>query len=153
MAAQLLGWICRRALHSRYRSRLDYSRYPEISTDEVEEKLVLGSGPGGQAVNKTRNAVQLRHTVTNVVIKCHETRSVERNRQLAWRRLHEAVDQYLNKDHSVAQQIRRIESEERLAKKLAAKERLAAKRRANSDESEAGIESPIDPLDTPKTSN
>ncbi|XP_059089594.1 mitochondrial translation release factor in rescue-like [Tigriopus californicus] len=132
--------LVRRSLQSKYRSRIDFSRYPQIPPEAVEEKLVLGSGPGGQAVNKTRNAVQLRHTVTQVVIKCHETRSVERNRQLAWQRLHEAVDQHLNRDQSVVQQIRRLESEQRRAKKLAAQARLAAKRLAQSVEADTEAE-------------
>lgn len=49
---------------------------------DVVEKLVRGSGPGGQATNKTSNCVFLRHVPTNLTVKCHATRSVELNRCL-----------------------------------------------------------------------
>ena len=38
---------------------------------DIEEKFITGWGPGGQSVNKTSNAVQLRHTKTGIIIKNH----------------------------------------------------------------------------------
>ena len=40
-----------------------------ISEDDLEEKFVRGSGPGGQKVNKTSNCVELKHKHTGVIIK------------------------------------------------------------------------------------
>lgn len=44
--------------------QLDYSNVPVLKDDELEERFVRGSGPGGQSVNKTSNCVVLHHTPT-----------------------------------------------------------------------------------------
>lgn len=46
---------------------IDYSRVPKIIEDELDEQFVRGSGPGGQAVNKTANCVVLKHKPTGIV--------------------------------------------------------------------------------------
>ena len=70
----------------------------------IDEEYVRGSGPGGQAVNTTSNAVQLRHTLTGVVVKCHESRSVDTNRKLAQQKLVDALDKFYNGVDSVDSQ-------------------------------------------------
>ena len=42
---------------------------PELIESDLEEENVLGSGPGGQAVQKTHNACVLRHKPTGLVVK------------------------------------------------------------------------------------
>lgn len=42
---------------------------PVLSEDELEEQFVRGSGPGGQATNKTSNCVVLRHIPSGIVVK------------------------------------------------------------------------------------
>lgn len=42
---------------------------PVLNEDELEEQFVRGSGPGGQATNKTSNCVVLRHIPTGIVVK------------------------------------------------------------------------------------
>ncbi len=78
-----------RQLHKFVRQRLDYSKFPKLKAKDVEEATAKGSGPGGQAVNKTNNAVRLKHLPTGVNVKVHESRSVETNRKIAWTRLTE----------------------------------------------------------------
>eukprot|EP00667_Euglena_gracilis_P034536 EG_transcript_60294 len=63
---------------------------------DVVEKLVRGSGPGGQATNKTSNCVFLRHVPTNLTVKCHATRSVELNRRTAYQILNDKLDVHFN---------------------------------------------------------
>jgi protein subunit release factor B len=46
---------------------LDYSRVPKLKEEELDEQFVRGSGPGGQAVNKTNNCVLLVHKPTGTV--------------------------------------------------------------------------------------
>ncbi|KAK3995073.1 peptide chain release factor-like protein [Cladorrhinum sp. PSN332] len=50
---------------------------------ELEESFLKGSGPGGQKINKTNSAVQLKHIPTGIVIKSQATRSRSQNRKIA----------------------------------------------------------------------
>lgn len=88
---------------------LDYSKYPELNENELEEQFVRGSGPGGQAVNKAMNCVVLKHTLTGIVVKCHQTRSLEKNQQKAREILLEKLDNKLNGEHSIANQKKQID--------------------------------------------
>ena len=67
---------------------------------------ILGSGPGGQKINKTSNCVQLKHIPTGMVIKCQETRSREENRRIARRLLVRKLDVMQNGEESL-QEIRK----------------------------------------------
>jgi len=40
-----------------------------LKESDLEERFVKGGGPGGQAVNKTNNAVWVRHLPTGIQIK------------------------------------------------------------------------------------
>ncbi len=54
-----------------------------ITENELLEKFVLGSGKGGQKVNKTSTCVYLKYIPTGLEVKCQKTRSREYNRYLA----------------------------------------------------------------------
>uniref|UniRef100_A0A3Q3FDJ7 Prokaryotic-type class I peptide chain release factors domain-containing protein n=1 Tax=Labrus bergylta TaxID=56723 RepID=A0A3Q3FDJ7_9LABR len=47
----------------------DLIHLPVLNEDELEEQFVRGSGPGGQATNKTSNCVVLKHIPTGIVVK------------------------------------------------------------------------------------
>ncbi|XP_053328367.1 mitochondrial translation release factor in rescue [Spea bombifrons] len=64
----------------------------ELNEKDLEEQFVRGHGPGGQATNKTSNCVVLKHIPSGIVVKCHQTRSVEINRKRARDILQEKVD-------------------------------------------------------------
>lgn len=40
-----------------------------LNEEDMEEKFIKGSGPGGQSVNKSSNCVQLIHKPTGIMIK------------------------------------------------------------------------------------
>ncbi|KAK0739804.1 RF-1 domain-containing protein [Apiosordaria backusii] len=67
---------------------------------EIEESFLKGSGPGGQKINKTNSAVQLKHLPTNIVIKCQATRSRSQNRKIARDILAERLDELYNGEKS-----------------------------------------------------
>ncbi|KAF4971555.1 hypothetical protein FSARC_1651 [Fusarium sarcochroum] len=67
---------------------------------EIEESYVKGSGPGGQKINKTNSAVQLKHTPTGIVVKSQATRSRDQNRKHARELLAQRVDELRNGDQS-----------------------------------------------------
>jgi protein subunit release factor A len=100
----------------RCKHTIDYSRVPKLVESELEEQHVRGSGPGGQATNKTSNCVVLKHVPTGVIVKCHETRSLDQNRKKAREHLVTRLDNLLNGDQSVEAQIKMIESRKKLVK-------------------------------------
>ncbi|GAA5820311.1 hypothetical protein JCM10212_005866 [Sporobolomyces blumeae] len=99
---------------------------PELDENDLVEHFVRGSGPGGQATNKTSNACQLLHVPTGLRVTCHETRSRETNRRIARRTLQEKLDQLL----SPPGQSRRDQLIERERKKKEAKRRKARRKQA-----------------------
>ena len=71
-----------------------------IDESEITESFLKGSGPGGQKINKTSSAVQLKHGPTGIVVKCQETRSRDQNRKLARQILGERLDELEKGDES-----------------------------------------------------
>ncbi|CAG9943344.1 unnamed protein product [Clonostachys rosea f. rosea IK726] len=67
---------------------------------EIEESYLKGSGPGGQKINKTNSAVQLKHIPTGIVVKSQATRSRDQNRKQAREILAQKIDDLLNGDQS-----------------------------------------------------
>ncbi len=62
-----------------------------VFEEDLEERFVLGSGPGGQKVNKTSSTVRLYHAPSGLTVKVGESRSRELNRWLARRELAEKI--------------------------------------------------------------
>merc|ERR1719333_813641 len=93
----------------RLKSFIDRSSVPVLKPEELEEKVTLGSGPGGQAVNKTANAVFLKHLPTGLWVKCHQTRSIESNRKIARQLLLGKLDNHINGESSVENQQKLID--------------------------------------------
>lgn len=92
----------------RTKATLDYSKLPQLLETDLEEQFVRGSGPGGQAVNKTANCVVLKHTPTGVVVKCHETRSLHDNRKRARNILITKLDNIMNGEDSIENQKKKV---------------------------------------------
>ncbi|KAJ4413735.1 hypothetical protein N0V82_008374 [Gnomoniopsis sp. IMI 355080] len=91
------------------RRKVQYPPRPKPPPDdEITEVYLKGSGPGGQKINKTSSAVQLKHLPTGIVIKCQETRSRSQNRKLAREHLAEKIDNFLNGENSRSAVVARI---------------------------------------------
>ena len=68
-----------------------------VYEEDLTESFILGSGPGGQKINKTSSTVRLYHEPSGLTIRYGEQRSREMNRWLARRALAEKI---LEKEHS-----------------------------------------------------
>lgn len=71
-----------------------------IREEDLIEKFILGSGSGGQKVNKTASCVYLSHPPSGLEVKCQEERSRELNRFLSRRRLCERYEEIALKERS-----------------------------------------------------
>ncbi|KAG8514970.1 putative peptide chain release factor C12orf65, mitochondrial [Galemys pyrenaicus] len=109
-------------------SKKDRPALLALDEGDLEEQFVRGHGPGGQATNKTNNCVVLKHVPSGVVVKCHQTRSVEQNRKLARRILQEKVDVFYNGEDSPVFRERREAEKKKQEKKKRAKDTLAKKK-------------------------
>ncbi len=66
-----------------------------IKDAQLVEKFILGSGPGGQKINKTAACVYLKHLPTGIEVKCGRNRSRELNRFFARRELCDRLEKKL----------------------------------------------------------
>ncbi len=65
----------------------------KIASDDIEESFSLGSGKGGQKINKTENCVRLHHIPTGIRVSCQRERERNKNRFLALRLLVEKIEE------------------------------------------------------------
>ncbi|CAN0028590.1 unnamed protein product, partial [Scytosiphon promiscuus] len=81
----------------------------QLLDEDIDEKFVKGSGPGGQKINKVRNCVQLTHLPTGVSVSCQDSRELHANRHIARKRLTEKVEfQLEGEDSKVGRRIDKI---------------------------------------------
>ena len=67
-----------------------------ISEQDLVEKFILGSGHGGQKVQKTASCVYLKHLPTGFEVKCQDSRMREDNRYFARKRLCDKIEEHPN---------------------------------------------------------
>ncbi|PKK42973.1 hypothetical protein CI102_12942 [Trichoderma harzianum] len=116
---------------------------------EIEESYLKGSGPGGQKINKTNSAVQLKHIPTGIVVKSQATRSRSQNRKLAREILAQRVDEFINGDQSRSAVVGAIKKKksDSAAKKSRRKYRLLDEEKEEATTIENG------PIEIPELSN
>jgi len=68
-----------------------------VSEEDLEERFIRASGPGGQKVNKTSTCVYIKHSPTGIEVKCMKDRSQSINRFLARRELIERIERFSGK--------------------------------------------------------
>lgn len=104
-----------------------------IREDDLIEKFILGSGKGGQKVNKTASCVYLKHIPTHIEVKCQQDRSREMNRFLARRELCEQIASKIHQEKTAKKQL--IEKIKRQKKKRSrrAKEKMLKEKKKRSE--------------------
>ena len=105
---------------------LDRMRELNVNEEDLEERFIRSSGPGGQKVNKTSSCVCLRHIPTDITVKYQRERSQALNRFFARRTLLDQIERtkkgFIKEDKK---RIEKIRSQKRKRKKHA-KEKLTA---------------------------
>ncbi len=71
---------------------LDRMRELSVNEDDLEERFIRSSGPGGQKANKTSSCVCLRHIPTDITVKYQRERSQALNRFFARRTLLDQIE-------------------------------------------------------------
>ncbi len=85
-----------------------------VTEEDLVEKFVLGSGSGGQKINKTHSCVYLKHVPSGIEVKCQSSRSREMNRFLARRELCDTLDERrLGRASKRRQEIEKIRRQKR----------------------------------------
>ncbi len=104
-----------------------------IQEEDIIEKFILGSGSGGQKINKTSSCVYLKHIPSGIEIKCQKERSRELNRLYARRELCDRIEQQRFQEKSKKQQL--IEKIRRQKRKRSrrAQEKVLANKKQRSD--------------------
>lgn len=109
----------------------------DLNEDDLEEDIRSGWGKGGQSVNKTENCVILKHKPTGLFVKCHATRSLDRNKQVAREMLKVKLDNHFNGDQSVMALIEKKKHEKKMQRKQRAREKMERLKALNSEETDA----------------
>lgn len=104
-----------------------------LREEDLIERFILGSGAGGQKINKTSSCVYLKHLPTGIEIKCQKERSRELNRYYARKELCAKIKELFRKEES--ERIREREKIRRQKKRRSRKSqaKLAVEKKKNSE--------------------
>ncbi len=107
----------------------DRMRKLGIKEEDLIEKFILGSGSGGQKINKTSSCVYLKHLLSGIEVKCQQSRSREFNRFFARRELCEKIEELDCKEKSSRQKaIEKIRRQKKRRSRRGQEKILADKR-------------------------
>jgi peptide chain release factor len=107
-----------------------------IAEGDLVEKFILGSGKGGQKINKTSSCVYLKHIPTGTEIKCQRDRSREMNRYYARKELCEKLEEKIEGVKSERQQaIEKIRRQKRRRSRKSKEKMLADKKQVSEKKS------------------
>ena len=110
-----------------------------VREEDLVEKFIRASGPGGQKVNKTSSAVYLKHTPTGIEVKAQTTRSQALNRFNARRQLAERIEaDILGKKTAAKQKAEKVRRQKRRRSRRAKAKMLDEKRRQGDKKRQRG---------------
>lgn len=102
-----------------------------ITESDIFEKFILGSGKGGQKINKTSSCVYIKHLPSGIEIKSQTSRSREENRFFARRLLCEKIDEQLHKTESAQQKMAAKIRRQKARRGRRSKEKMLADKKAH----------------------
>jgi protein subunit release factor B len=107
-----------------------------IKDEDLVEKFILGSGSGGQKINKTSSCVYLKHIPSGIEVKCQRERSRELNRYYARRDLCDKIEEKIEHKKSERQQmIEKIRRQKRRRSRKSKEKMLATKKQQSEKKS------------------
>ena len=110
------------------------ARMAELGIMEADlvEKFVLGTGSGGQKVNKTSSCVYLSHAKSGIDVKCQKTRARALNRYYARQELCNKLEEdILGKKSARRQKAEKIRRQKRRRSRRQKEEILEAKHKTS----------------------
>lgn len=109
-------------------------RMAELGIEERDliEKFILGSGKGGQKLNKTSSCVYLKHIPTQIEIKCQKDRSRVMNRFWARRELCDHIEAQIRCEKTKQQQAREKIRQQKKRRSRRLKKKLVEDKRQRS---------------------
>ncbi|HSX03554.1 MAG TPA: peptide chain release factor-like protein [Rhabdochlamydiaceae bacterium] len=104
-----------------------------IKEEDLIEKFILGSGSGGQKINKTSSCVYLKHLPTGIEIKCQRERSRELNRYYARQELCDQFEEKVKKIKTERQQLIEKKRRQKRRRSRRAQEKILANKKVHSE--------------------
>jgi len=104
-----------------------------IRDEDLEERFILGSGSGGQKINKTSSCVYLKHPASGHEVTCQESRSREKNREIARIRLCEHLERLDAAAKSEAAKLRARKRYQKRKRSRAEKARIRVAKKVRSE--------------------
>lgn len=104
-----------------------------IKEEDLIEKFILGSGSGGQKINKTSSCVYLKHIPTGIEIKCQRERSRELNRYYARQELCDQFEEKIKKVKTERQQLIEKKRRQKRRRSRKAQEKMLAGKKVHSE--------------------
>jgi protein subunit release factor B len=107
-----------------------------IKEGDLIEKFILGSGSGGQKINKTSSCVYLKHIPSGMEVKCQRDRSREMNRYYARKELCDRMEEKIeNKKSERQQKMEKIRRQKRRRSRKSKEKMLVAKKQLSEKKS------------------
>lgn len=105
----------------------------EIREEELLEKFIRGSGPGGQKINKTSSTVYIFHEPSGIEVKCQRTRSQSLNRYYARVSLCDQIEERILGEKSKKEQEREKIRRQKRKRSKRAKEKILKDKKKQSE--------------------
>lgn len=104
----------------------------QLLEEDLLEKFILGSGKGGQKINKTSSCVYLKHLPTGLEVKCQESRMRDLNRYLARQALCNLIEEKILHQKSEKQQEREKIRRQKRRRSRRSKEKMIQEKKERS---------------------